>query len=60
MDLIALVLVLCVIGVVVWLLTTKLPLPPGWGSAIQIVALVIVLIWILTHFLALPNVLPSR
>ena len=58
MDLIVLVVALCVIGLVVWLLTTKLPMPPGWASAIQIVALVIVVLWVLSHFLNLPNVLP--
>jgi nitrate reductase NapE component len=34
MDLILLVLVVCVIGFVVWLLTTKIPMPPGWATTI--------------------------
>ena len=35
MDLIVLVLLLCVIGFVVWYLTTKIPMPPFWATGID-------------------------
>ena len=57
MDLILLVLVLCVIGFVVWLLTTKIPMPPAWATAIQFLALVCLILYAMTKFVSLPNVL---
>ena len=57
MDLIFLVLVLCVVGFVVWLLTTKIPMPPAWATAIQVLALVCLILYALTRLVALPNVL---
>src|SRR5262247_2686778 len=58
MDLILLVLVVVLIGFVVWMLTTKVPMPPGWATAIQILALVVILLYVLSRFVNLPNVLP--
>lgn len=58
MDLILLVVVVVVIGFLVYLLTTKIPMPPGWATAIQILALVVILLYVLTRFVRLPNVLP--
>jgi hypothetical protein len=58
MDLLILVVLFVLIGFIVWLLTTKIPMPPGWATAIQIVTLVILLLYLLTRFLHLPNVLP--
>ena len=57
MDLILLVLVLCLIGFIVWLLTTKIPMPPAWATAIQVIALVVVLLFLLTRVAHIPNVL---
>ncbi len=58
MDLILLVLVLVVVGFLVWLLTTKVPLPPYWATAIQIVAVVILVLYMLRVFgVVLPNLL---
>ena len=57
MDLIAIIIVVVVIGAIVWLLTTYIPMPPHWATAIQVVALVVVLLWVLSKFVALPNVL---
>ena len=59
MDLIALV-VVALVGFLVWLITTKVPMPSGWAATLQIVALVILVLWLVGHFIALPNVLPSR
>jgi len=58
MDLILLVLVVVLIGFLVYLLTTKVPMPPGWATAIQVLALIIVVLYVLSRFLHLPNVLP--
>lgn len=58
MDLILLIVVVVVIGFLVYLLTTKVPMPPGWATAIQILALVVILLYVLTRFVRLPNVLP--
>ena len=58
MDLIILVLVLALIGFLVWLVTTKIPMPALWATAIQVIALVMVLLYVLGRFVSLPNVLP--
>lgn len=58
MDLIMLVLVLAVIGFLVYLLTTKVPMPPGWATAIQVLALIVIILFLLSRFVTLPNVLP--
>lgn len=58
MDLILLVVVLAVVGFVVWLVTTRIPMPPLWASAIQLLALLVLVFFLLTRFVSLPNVLP--
>ena len=59
MDLLILVLVLCLIGFAVYLLTTKIPMPPYWATVIQVAALVAVIIYLVLRLGArLPNVLP--
>jgi hypothetical protein len=58
MDLIVLVMVVVILGFVVWILTTKVPLPPGWATAIQVIALVVILLYLLTRFVRIPNLLP--
>jgi hypothetical protein len=57
MDLIVLVLVVCLIGFLVWLLTTYIPMPPEWARAIQVIALIIVVLYLITRLFNLPNVL---
>lgn len=57
MDLIQLVLLICVIGAIVWALTTLIPMPPQWARAVQVLAFVVVLLYILTRVFNLPNVL---
>ena len=57
MDLIILVLVVALIGFLVWLVTTKVPMPPYWSTAIQVLALIVVILYILTRFVRVPNVL---
>jgi len=58
MDLIVLVLVCVLLGFLVWLLTTKVPMPPVWATAIQVIALIIIVLYLLRHLAVLPNVLP--
>lgn len=57
MDLLMLVVVLVVIGFLVWLLTTYVPMPAPWARAIQVLVLVVLILWFLTHVFHLPNVL---
>ncbi len=58
MDLIMLVLGLVLIGFLVWLLTTLVPLPPNWAKAIQVVALVLMILYLFSRVsLGIPNVL---
>ena len=57
MDLIILVLVVALIGFLVWLITTKVPMPPYWAAALQILALIVIILYVLSRFVALPNVL---
>ena len=59
MDLLMLVLVVVLIGFLVWLLTTRVPMPAGWAMAIQVLALVVIVLYVLTRFVGLPNVLPA-
>ena len=58
MDLIILVLVLALIGFLIYVITTKIPMPAGWSTAIQILALIVIILYILTRLVDLPNVLP--
>jgi hypothetical protein len=58
MDLIMLVLVVALIGFLVWVITTKVPMPPLWATAIQVLALIVIVLYILSRFANLPNVLP--
>lgn len=58
MDLVVLILLIALIGFLVWLITTKIPMPPVWASAIQIFALIIIVLYVITRFVKLPNVLP--
>jgi hypothetical protein len=57
-DLVLLVAVLVAIGFLVWLLTTKVPMPPFWASTIQVGALILVILYLIARFGGLPNVLP--
>lgn len=57
MDLVILVLVGCLLGFVVWLLTTKIPMPDGWATTLQIVSLVLFLLYVLSRVAPIPNVI---
>jgi len=57
MDLIVLVLMIALIGWLVYLVTTKIKMPPGWAVTIQLLALGLIVLYVLTRFVHLPNVL---
>lgn len=57
MDLVALVLVVALIGFLVWLITTRIPMDPMFKVAIQIIALVVIILYLIRRFGGLPNVL---
>jgi hypothetical protein len=57
MDLVILVLVVVLIGWLVYLLTTRVPMPPFWARTIQVLALALVVLYVVSHFVHLPNVL---
>ena len=58
MDLIVLVLVVSIIGFLVWLITSKIPMDPTIKMVIQVAAVIIIILYILTRFVNLPNVMP--
>lgn len=58
MDLIVLVLVVALVGFLVYLITTKIPMPPYWAMAIQILALIVIILFLLRRFGGgIPNVM---
>ena len=58
MDLIMLVLVLAIIGFVIWLITTKIPMDPLFRNIIYIVVLIVLVLWLLRRFGgSIPNVM---
>jgi hypothetical protein len=57
MDLVLLILVVALIGFLVWIVTTKIPMPPYWATTLQLLALIVLVLWVLSHFVAVPNVL---
>ncbi len=48
MPLIHLILVITVIGLLVWGVTTLVPMPPHFVRVIQVLALVLVCLWVLS------------
>jgi len=57
MDLIALVLVVALVGFIIWAITTYIPMPPHWATAIHVISLIVLLLFLLSKFVAIPNVL---
>ena len=56
MDLIVLVLTLAIVGFVIWLITTKIPMDPMFKLAIQLIVLVVVVLWVIRWLgVAIPN-----
>lgn len=58
MDLIILVLMLAVVGFLVWLITTKIPMDPIFRTVIYVVVAIALILWLLKRFGGgIPNVL---
>lgn len=58
MDLIMLVLVLAVIGFLVWLITTRVPMDPIFRTIIYVVVAIVLVLWVLRKFGGgIPNVM---
>jgi len=58
MDLIYLVLGIALIGLLVWAITTYVPMEPVFRTIIYIVAAVALTLWLVRHFAhSVPNVL---
>lgn len=58
MDLVMLVLVIALIGFLVWLIVTYVPMPSMFKMAIQIVVVIAIILWLIRRFGgSLPNVL---
>lgn len=58
MDLIMLVLVLALVGFLVYLITTKIPMDPMFRTAIHIIVVVAVILYLLRRFAGnIPNLL---
>lgn len=57
MDLILLVLVLCIVGFIVWLLTTRIPMDPMVKNAIQLIAAIVIILYALGRLGVIPNLL---
>jgi len=50
MDLVSLVIVLIVIGVLLWLINSKIPMDPTIKTIINVVVLIAVVLWLLNAF----------
>ena len=50
MDLISVVIVLAVVGVILWLLTTYVPMDPAIKKIIVAVVIIVVVLWLLNAF----------
>jgi uncharacterized membrane protein (Fun14 family) len=55
MSLISLVVLLVVIGVLLWLVNTYIPMQPAMKRIVNIVVIVVVCIWLLSLFGILPD-----
>jgi hypothetical protein len=47
MDLITLILVIVIVGVVLWLINTYIPMPPQIKTVLNVVVAIVLLLWIL-------------
>ena len=58
MDLVMLVLVIALVGFLVYLITTHIPMPPIFKTAIQIIVVIALILYLIRRFGgSLPNVL---
>lgn len=58
MDLVMLVLVLALVGFLIYLITTYIPMPPIFKTAIMIVVVIVVILFLIKRFAGdVPNLL---
>ena len=58
MDLIMLVLVIALVGFAIWAITTYIPMPPIFKTAIIVLTVIVLVLWLLKRLgTGLPNVL---
>ena len=50
MDIISLVIVLIVVGFILWLINTYLPLQPPFKQIINVVVIIAIVLWLLNSF----------
>jgi hypothetical protein len=56
MDLISLVVVLAILGFVLWLVTTYIPMPPPFKNVLIVIVVLLVVLWVLRVVFLLPPV----
>ena len=57
MDLVILVLVVALVGFLLWIITTKIPMDPTIRMAIQVIAAIVIILYVVRRLGILPNVL---
>lgn len=55
MTLIALVVILIIVGVLLWLVNTQIPMDPTIRKILNVVVVIVVVLWLLTVFGILPE-----
>ena len=50
MDLISLIIVLIIVGVLLWLINTYIPMQPPFKTIINIIVIIVLILWILGAF----------
>jgi hypothetical protein len=50
MDLISLIVVLVVVGVILWLINTYIPMQPPFKQIVNVVVIIALILWILSAF----------
>lgn len=59
MDLLELVAYLSIVGCIVWLITTKIPMDPIFRTAIYVITAIALILFLVRRFAgSVPNVLP--
>ena len=56
MDLIGLIIVLVVVGLILWLVNTYIPMDPKIKSIINVVVVIAVILWLINVFIGIPHI----
>jgi hypothetical protein len=60
MTIVSIVIVLCVVGLLLWLVNTYLPLQPPFKTIINAVVVIAVVLWLLSAFGVLGSITGAR